>query len=189
MNAEHHLLALAAHIRKWSPKINLVAQSTLAELERRHLQDSCQLAAYLPDKTAKIIDLGSGGGFPGLALVCLGYVNVTLVDSDQRKISACRAFLRAQGLEATLIPERIERLELRDFDVVTARALAALDQLLLWSLPLLAPQGRCLFLKGARGQAEIAQAKKRFDFQTQIYPSLSSGAGCVLDITHVQIRK
>ena len=135
------LQALAAHTRKWSPKINLVAKSTLAEVEQRHIQDSAQLQAFLPDLDAPIIDLGSGGGFPGLALVCLGYTNVTLVDSDSRKMMACRAFLREQGLSAQTITGRIEAIDVSGFEVVTARALASLDHLLAWSLPLLAPGG------------------------------------------------
>ena len=184
-----HLTALAAHTRKWSPKINLVAKSTLAEVEQRHVQDSAQLAALLPDKAAKIIDLGCGGGFPGLALVALGYSQVTLVDSDSRKISACRTFLREQGLSATLITGRIETLDVRGFAVVTARALAALDQLLDWSLPLLAPDGRCLFLKGAQVDEEISLAQGRFQFTYEKHPSLSSSQGCVLEVHDVQIRQ
>jgi len=186
MNA--HLTALAAHTRKWSPKINLVAKSTLAEVEQRHVQDSTQLSAYLPDLDAKIVDLGSGGGFPGLALVCLGYRQVTLVDSDSRKMSACRAFLRERGLSATLLTTRIEALDFKNQDVVTARALAPLDQLLGWAVPLLGPEGRCLFLKGAQAEAEIEEAKKRFDFQLKIHDSLSSPEGSVLELSHVQIR-
>ena len=188
MSAEFLLQALAAHTRKWSPKINLVAKSTLSEVEQRHVQDSTQLASYLPDTSERIIDLGSGGGFPGLALVCLGYEDVTLVDSDTRKISSCRAFLREQGLSAALIVGRIETLEVRGFDVVTARALASLDKLLGWSLPLLKPEGRCLFLKGAQVDAEIAEAEKQFAFTYKKFPSLSSSEGCVLEIKHARIR-
>ncbi len=187
MNA--YLTALAAHTRKWSPKINLVAKSTLAEVELRHVQDSAQLEPLLPDKQARIIDLGAGGGFPGLALVCLGYGQVTLVDSDSRKMSACRAFLRDQGLKAEVLVSRIEALEGGDFDVVTARALASLDQLLDWSLPLLAEGGRCLFLKGERVDEEIAEAKKAFDFSYEKHPSLSSSSGCVLEVRHARIRE
>ena len=146
MNA--HLQALAIHTRKWSPKINLVAKSTLADVEQRHIADSVQLQAFLSDKDTRLIDLGSGGGFPGLALVCLGYSRVTLVDSDSRKMMACRTFLREQGLQAETLTGRIETLDVGRFDVVTARALAALDQLLIWALPLLAPGGRCLVFKG-----------------------------------------
>ena len=188
MTAEQHLTALAAHTRKWSPKINLVAPSTLDVVERRHIEDSTQLASFLPHRSARIADLGSGGGFPGLALVSLGYTDVTLVDSDSRKMSACRAFLRDQGLKANLITSRIEGLELRDFDVVTARALAALDQLLDWSLPLLKPSGVCLFLKEGQVNQEIEQAHKRFEFLYKKHPSLSSSDGCVLEITHARIR-
>ena len=184
-----HLTALADHTRKWSPKINLVAKSTLAEVEARHVRDSAQLEAFLPDLDAKIVDLGAGGGFPGLALVCLGYSNVTLVDSDSRKMMACRAFLREQGLSAETITGRIEALEVSGFEVVTARALASLDQLLVWSLPLLAPEGRCLFLKGAKAEEEIASAKESFDFDVERHPSLSSPDGCVLEIRHARIRE
>ena len=73
------------------------------------------------------------------------------------------------------------------FDVVTARALAALDQLLIWALPLLAPGGRCLFLKGAKVGQEIADAQQQFEFAYKTHPSLSSPAGCVLEISHARI--
>ena len=186
--AQARLRALAAHTRKWSPKINLVAQSTLADVEARHVQDCVQLAQFLPNRSAAIMDLGCGGGFPGLALACLGYTNLTLVDSDRRKISACRAFLRDQGLSATLIAERIEALHVSGFAVVTARALAPLERLLRWSAPLLAPGGRGLFLKGAQVDSEIAAAQGVADFCYRKHPSLLSGGGCVLEVRHVQIR-
>lgn len=187
------LAALAAHTRKWSPKINLVAKSTLAAVEQRHIADSAQLAPLIPDTQARIVDLGSGGGFPGLVLVALGYSQVTLVDSDQRKISACRAFLRQQGLQARLIAGRIETLREGDFDVVTARALAALDQLLTWAVPLLAPGGRCLFLKGARIDQELKAAQARFDFSYAKHPPVSApgdfSGGCVLEVRDARIRQ
>ena len=122
------------------------------------------------------------------ALVCLGYSQVILVDSDSRKMSACRAFLRDQDLTATLITSRIDALEVTGFDVVTARALAALDQLLTWAIPLLKDGGRCLFLKGARVDQEIAQAQKTFEFAFQKHPSLSSPEGCVLELWDARIR-
>ena len=155
----------------------------------RHVQDCAQLQVYLPDRQARIIDLGTGGGFPGLVLVSLGYEQVTLVDSDRRKISACRTFLRDQGLGAELIVSRIESLDIKRFDIVTARALASLDQLIAWSLPLLANGGRCLFLKGARVDEEIAKAQTRFCFSYEKHPSLSSPSGYVLEVCHVRIRE
>ncbi len=188
MKQEHRLLALAAHTRKWSPRINLVSKSSLVEIENRHIKDSTQLASFIPNKKSRIIDLGCGGGFPGLALACLGYENLTLVDSDARKISACRAFLREQALSVNLVNSRIDELQVMNFEIVTARALASLDQLLQWAVNLLSTNGRCLFLKGARVDEEIDSALKIAEFTFTKHPSLSSPDGCVLEICNVRIR-
>src|SRR4051812_17380856 len=74
-----------AMLREWNPRINLVAKSTIGESWKRHFADSVQLLPLLPQPTDSVIDLGSGGGFPGMVLSILGVQNVQLVESDTRK--------------------------------------------------------------------------------------------------------
>ena len=79
------LAAYLALLAKWQPRINLVSSATLADAWRRHILDSAQLAGYLPENGAHILDIGSGAGFPGLVLSIITDNQVTLVESDQRK--------------------------------------------------------------------------------------------------------
>ena len=83
----NHYLRL---LHKWNPAINLVAKSTLAEAWQRHFMDSAQIFSSLSGGVARWVDLGSGGGFPGMVVAILGAeaaprMSVTLVESDLRK--------------------------------------------------------------------------------------------------------
>ena len=131
----------AALLKKWNPRINLVAESTLADLWRRHFLDSAQLQALLPpapeNRPLEIVDLGSGAGFPGLVLAILGAGTVTLLESDQRKTTFLREAARLTNTEIIVINQRIEAISAIPADVVTARALAPLPRLLSLAAPFL----------------------------------------------------
>jgi len=166
------LAAYHALIEKWQAKMNLVSPTTLDAIWERHFADSAQLFPLLDPRWNAVADLGSGGGFPGLVLAILarGAGHATrfhLVESDGRKA----AFLIEVALTLKLlnhsvhvVAQRAERLGSSPLagtiDAVTARALAGLPDLLAHAAPLLRPGGRCLFLKGARAEAEIAAARE-----------------------------
>ena len=111
-------------LEKWQRQINLVANSTLAEAWQRHILDSGQLAALYPPQTTRVMDVGSGAGFPGLVLAIMGGVTVDLVESDQRKAVFLSTVIRELGLPAKVHNQRIETLPRLFPDVITARALA-----------------------------------------------------------------
>lgn len=190
------LEAYAALLAKWQAKINLVGPATLPETWRRHFLDSAQLYAHLPANTRVIADLGSGAGFPGLVLAIVAEaagrdLTVHLVESDARKA----AFLAEAAREARIVgavkihPVRAEALAGRmAADVITARALAPLDRLLGLARPLLKPDGLCLFLKGEKADAEIAEARKRWDFALERVASKSDPGGVILKIRGVKPR-
>lgn len=190
------LEAYAALLAKWQAKINLVGPATLPETWRRHFLDSAQLYAHLPANTRVIADLGSGAGFPGLVLAIVAEaagrdLTVHLVESDARKA----AFLAEAAREARIAgavkihPVRAEALAGRmAADVITARALAPLDRLLGLARPLLKPDGLCLFLKGEKADAEIAEARKRWDFALERVASKSDPGGVILKIRGVKPR-
>ena len=120
---------------KWNQKINLISASTVADLWSRHIVDSAQIYNLCPDAQGIWADFGSGGGFPGLVVAIIAKelnpdLKVVLVESDQRKATFLRTIIRETVLSATVKTERIETLMPIGADVVSARALAELSELL-----------------------------------------------------------
>ncbi len=177
------LARLARHLKllgRWQKRINLVGTATLADPWRRHVLDSAQLAPLVP-AGARLADLGSGAGFPGLVLAIMRGGPVDLIESDARKAAFLTEAVRATGAPAAVHNARAETLTLKA-DIVAARACAPLDRLLGLALPLLAPGGVCLFLKGARAEEEIEAARARWRIAVRRHPSLSAPEGVVLEL-------
>ena len=174
---------------KWNPTINLVAKSTLANLWSRHFVDSAQL--YELGKHGSWLDLGSGGGFPGLVVAVLAEAGeqsfkLTLVESDQRKATFLRTALRELGLTAQVIPARIEQIPPQMADTISARALAPLTKLLEYSARHLKPDGHCLFPKGANWREEVEAARHKWHFDHTTYPSKTDPDGAILVVKAIQ---
>ncbi|MCA0302481.1 MAG: 16S rRNA (guanine(527)-N(7))-methyltransferase RsmG, partial [Proteobacteria bacterium] len=161
---------LVATLERWQKAINLVGRTTLDEVWVRHVLDSAQAVPLVPAEARALADLGSGGGFPGLVIAALRPdLQVTLIESDARKA----AFLGEAGRRMSLknqpkiVVSRIEKAPAAAADVVTARALAPLSQLLEWAQPHRTAPAICLFHKGKGWQVEVAEAKKDWDFPCQ----------------------
>ena len=119
---------LEAVLNRWNPRINLVARSTLGQFWSRHVLDSWQLVPLVPDTARSWIDLGSGGGFPGLVVAILSAEQKTagqikLIESDQRKCAFLRTVLRETGVTGQVIANRIEDIPPQNASVLSARAL------------------------------------------------------------------
>ncbi|QDH13504.1 16S rRNA (guanine(527)-N(7))-methyltransferase RsmG [Formicincola oecophyllae] len=157
------LEAFAALLTKWNSRINLISPRDLPQLWTRHIGDSLRLAHLIP-AGERVVDLGSGGGFPGIMTAVMTGGDVTLVEADQRKAAFLREAARVCELpHVQVVNERIEKAAhgiVAPAPVVTARALAPLPRLLELAAPLLAPGGRCLFIKGRRAPDELAEARK-----------------------------
>ncbi|MEK9660854.1 MAG: 16S rRNA (guanine(527)-N(7))-methyltransferase RsmG [Alphaproteobacteria bacterium] len=174
-------------LRRWQPTLNLVGRSTLRDPWRRHMWDSAQLRPLIADRST-VVDLGSGAGFPGLVLAILGGLTVHLVEADQRKVVFLREAARAAGAEATVHVGRAEALDPVAGDVVTARALAPVGELLAWAVRWLRPGGVCLLLKGRQAEEEVAAARTRWRFTDERVASRSEPGAAILrlgDIAHV----
>ena len=169
-------------LEKWQARINLVANSTLAEAWQRHILDSGQLAAFYPPQTKNIMDVGSGAGFPGLVLAIMGGVTVDLVESDQRKAVFLSTVIRELDLPAKVHNQRIETLPQLFPDVITARALAPVPKLLKLIENQLSPKSVCLFLKGAAVQDELTNLQTYSTMDATTHPSLSGPTGVVLKL-------
>jgi len=180
--------ALVALLLQWQAKINLVAPSTMEDIWTRHIADSLQLVGLEPK--AKIwIDLGSGAGFPGLVVACAladeKDACVHLVESNGKKAAFLREAVRVLEVPAVVHARRIE-----DFvagfsdraDVVTARALAPLGELLDLAAPLLKTGAKGLFLKGQDVEAELTEASKCWTINSTLVPSKTNQHGRIVVI-------
>jgi len=179
------LEAYAELLIRWSARINLIGRDTLADLWRRHILDSGQLARFIPSSARSLIDLGSGAGLPGLVLAILGVRGVELVEADSRKAAFLREAARVAGAEVTIRPCRIQAVTPHPVDVVTARACAPLDRLLDLAAPFLAPDTLCLFPKGERFKEELTLARKAWTMKVSVEQSLSDRRGVVLRLQQV----
>lgn len=176
--------AYLALLEKWQRRINLVANSTLAVAWQRHILDSAQLTRFYPPNTKKILDVGSGAGFPGLVLAIMGDVEVDLVESDQRKAIFLSTVIRSLGLPAKVHNQRIESLPNLAPDVVTARAVAPVSKLLKLIENQLLPDTLCLFLKGVSVEDELTDLRSYSTIFYRNHPSLSEPNGVVLELRH-----
>jgi len=173
-------------LEKWQRRINLVANSTLAEAWQRHILDSGQLAALYPPQTTRVMDVGSGAGFPGLVLAIMGGVTVDLVESDQRKAVFLSTVIRELGLPAKVHNQRIETLPRLFPDVITARALAPVPKLLKLIENQLSPEIVCLFLKGAAVEDELTNLQTYSTMGSITHSSLSGPTGVVLELKNMR---
>ena len=185
------LTTYAALLAKWNPAINLVSRSTLSQVWERHFADSAQLLDLADNDPATWADLGSGGGFPGMVIAILAAelrpdLHVTCVESDQRKATFLRTVARDCGVAVTVVSERIETLAPLGADVVSARALAPLADLLGHAERHLAPNGIALFLKGTGYAAEVARALERWSFRLDTIPSRTVPESAILKLGDIR---
>jgi len=164
------LQILVDALERWQQKINLVSRATLADVWRRHVLDSAQVLPLIPRHAETLLDLGSGAGFPGLVLAALApHLQVTLVESDARKAAFLGEASRLMALKnvPSIRIGRVEAIPSILPDVLTARALAPLGQLLTWAARHRGDTTICLFHKGKGWQVELTEAMKNWDIPVQ----------------------
>ena len=181
-------------LREWQAKTNLVAPSTLPHLWTRHVADSLQLLALAP--AVRIwVDLGSGGGFPGVVLACAlaetPGAAVHLVERNAKKAAFLREALRITSAPGIVHLGAIEDIVDRiagPIDCVTARALAPLHQLIGFAEPLVKKGAKALFLKGQDVEAELTEATKYWNIKPNLHASLTGGQGWIVELDHIERR-
>ncbi len=184
------LTAFAALVRKWSPKINLVAPSTLDDLESRHIADSEQVFHVKHSPWRTWYDFGSGGGFPGIVIAILAKEqmpggHVTLIESDRRKSTFLRTAIRELDLAAAVVSQRIEAVDLPSADVLSARALAPLDKLFGLTQRFAHSDSVYLFQKGRTWQDEVNLACQEWSFTHDVVQSKTSQDAVILKFKEV----
>jgi 16S rRNA (guanine527-N7)-methyltransferase len=190
----------AALLKQWQKAVQLVAPSTLDAIWSRHFADSAQLAVEAPVRPRAWVDLGSGAGFPGLVIAVLASdassplhgVRMMLVESDTRKAAFLREVARQTGCAVDILGTRIELPSTRDkvgpVDVISARALAPLTDLLRLAHPFWQPETLGLFLKGRDVDKEIAAARDDWSFELELKPSLTDPAGRIVCVRNLSAR-
>lgn len=182
--------AFESELTRWNGVINLVSTTSLVDVWRRHMSDSAQLLPLAPKDALTWVDLGSGGGFPGLVVAALAHeqaskLHVTLIESDARKCAFLASAARAMALNVTIEHRRIERPPLRRYDVVSARALAPLAELVILAEPYMAEKGLALFPKGANVDAELTEVVRKRHIEMMRSPSISDPRGVILQFRRV----
>lgn len=179
------LEVLIEALGRWQKAINLVGRNTLEGAWKRHIVDSAQVVRLIPTDAGSLADLGSGGGFPGLVIAAMRPdLPLTMIESDARKAAFLGEAARKMELPKlpTVVVKRIEAAPPVGADVITARALAPLDQLLEWSDRHRTERATCLFHKGKGWQAEVDEAKKKWDFSPDAIASVTDRDAVILRI-------
>ncbi len=178
---------------QWSKKINLISHADQTHLWERHLWDSAHLYQTMQQNVSRetfekgrLLDIGSGGGLPGCILAILGKKYVTLVESDERKTAFLHRVNGELSLAMAIHTQRIENVSRETFDLITARALAPVSQLLGYSEPFMGTDSVCFFPKGRQWRKEIDEAKQRWHFTVRAHPGHSDPEAAILTLSELQ---
>lgn len=155
--ARERLLALLTLLHKWNRTYNLTAVRSLDDMVTKHLLDSASVLSAV--QGPRLLDVGSGPGFPGLVLAILEpRLEVTLLDSNGKKVRFQRQAVLELGLKNTItLQERVEKLATKPFDQVISRAFASLADFIALTEHLLAAKGEWLAMKGRASEDEVAE--------------------------------
>ena len=184
------LEVFAALAAKWNPRINLVARSTLADLWTRHIVDSAQIFRYAPVGAKHWVDIGSGGGFPGIVVAAIAAdlspeVKFTLIESDQRKATFLRTAARELKLNIVVLADRVELVAPQNADILSARALSSLHDLFPLISRHLTPGATSILPKGKSYAEEISLAQKNWRFELDAHPSMTEPDARILVVKDI----
>ena len=174
-------------LKKWTKRINLISAATIPVIWDRHVRDSVQVYRSISGSEGIWLDVGSGGGLPGIVLAIIrkheaSGVKTVLIESDLRKATFLRAVSRELDLRAEVISERIEAADPVGASVISARALGPLEALLGFAERHLAPGGHAVFPKGETWQKEVDNARKTWRFDLDVVQSETDKKAAILII-------
>ncbi|HHW45642.1 MAG TPA: 16S rRNA (guanine(527)-N(7))-methyltransferase RsmG [Clostridiales bacterium] len=196
--AKQRLCLYSRLLIEWNQKINLTAITEPAEIAEKHFLDSLMLLKFINiPQNARLIDVGTGAGFPGMVLkIARPDIKLTLVDSLNKRVTFLKELSAHLGLETEIIHARAEELGsgplYRDsFDIATARAVAQLNVLCEYCLPFVKPGGSFLALKGPDPQEEVDGARNAIKILSgglsaiHSYVLPASGGRTIVDIKKI----
>lgn len=182
-------------LQEWNEKMNLVSKSSMADVWVRHVLDSMQLIKYIKKDVRSVVDIGSGSGFPGIVTAILlqetaPTAKIFFVESIAKKTVYLKDVCEKLGLNNVMVVhKRIEDAVFKDVDVVTARAVAALNVLLGYAYKISSANTKMIFPKGQSYLEEINEAKKQWVFKCDIHKNMYHENGVVLEISKVEKKK
>nr|WP_321512583.1 16S rRNA (guanine(527)-N(7))-methyltransferase RsmG [uncultured Hyphomonas sp.] len=170
----------------WRKRSNLIGPREWPVIWTRHVADCFQLLDHLPED-ARVVDLGSGAGFPGLIIAAARPEgHVTMIESVGKKCAFLRAAIESAGLSASVRQDRVESVGQISADYITARAFAPLPKLLDYAAPWLKQGATGLFLKGERWKEELTEASQTWNFAYEAIPSRVGGSGTILIVRELR---
>jgi 16S rRNA (guanine527-N7)-methyltransferase len=175
-------------LREENERQNLVSAVTLDQAWDRHILDSAQLVRYEPRPRASWIDIGSGAGLPGIVIACLIRGPVTLVEPRRLRADFLHRVSESLGLRVNVLCTKAERAEGK-FEVITARAVAPLTQLLKISAHLSTRKTVWALPKGRSAERELAEARKAWQGEFRVEPSVTDDQSFIVVGTEVRARK
>ena len=169
----------------WNPAINLVSNNSISDLWNRHIIDSAQVFTCISPKTGLWMDVGSGGGFPGIVVSIIAKelapdLRTVLVECDNRKCVFLRTAIRELGLSAKVVNDRIENVIFPDVLYLSARALSNLNNLLFMVENNVSRETVCIFPKGRSKKKELAESQKNWKFDLRAIESNTSEEGKII---------
>ena len=182
------LEAYAALLLKWNKAINLIAASTEDDFWNRHIIDATQTVSLVPQGIARLLDMGSGGGLPGVVIAIMRpELEVTLLERDTRK---CAFLQEAIGrLELSNTSVSCETIEVHEgvYDCITARALASLSKLCDYSYPHMKNETICLFAKGENYANELVEAQADWLFDHTVHQSAIQEKSVIVSLSQLSV--
>ena len=174
-------------IKIWQKKFNLVSQNSFEFIWERHFLDSYQILKLIGNKK-RILDIGSGAGFPAIVCAICSNNNFDLVEANKKKCRFLNEVKKIVNIKNIFIHHsRIENLKIiKNFDYISARAVTSLDKLLKYAFKFYTKGMYCVFLKGKTVSKEIEVAKKKFVFQTKFIKSVTNHDGKILLIKNIK---
>ncbi|RTK93984.1 MAG: 16S rRNA (guanine(527)-N(7))-methyltransferase RsmG [Rickettsiales bacterium] len=172
---------------KWNKTINLISKKDIDKIQERHFEDSMQLIKFIPNTDISMIDIGSGAGFPGIILSMMGVNEITLIESDSRKVAFLIQAIKLSSNIMRVINDRVENVEDLVCDIITSRAFADLSAIFNYTQNITV-KDKYLLHKDESYQKELDEAAKHWLFNVNIHDSIIFNKGKILEITDVRAR-
>lgn len=188
LSVSHETLSMISQylnlLKTWNEKTNLIGINEEETIWKRHVNDALEMSKLI-HPTEKIIDLGSGNGFPGVILSVCGAKSITFIERNQKKASFLRYVVAELGLNVN-----IQQTDFASFtqksDIITARAVSTVRNLLRWTTKLRSSNSRYLLSKGKSFEQEMKEAQMDFSFSAEIHPTKGHDTGAIVEIWNVK---
>jgi 16S rRNA (guanine527-N7)-methyltransferase len=182
------LEAFVELLRSENDRQNLVSRASLGDVWQRHIVDSAQLVRFVDDAAGSWLDLGTGAGFPGLVIPLFHSADMVLVESRRLRAEFLRSGASVLGVEdrVEILCSRLEAVQSRPFDVISARAFAPLPKLLDLAERFSKPETVWILPKGRNAKSELEDAQSSWQGDFRLEPSLTDDEAQIVVASRVR---